>query len=99
MISLRSYAPGELIRIKDAYLADHRRDTKNTLFDQTWNDMDMDRVFARIDTCSSLAGEERLYGMLREPFSDSDEIKRRDGLIRYFDKNRSLADEYKKRLA
>ena len=99
MMSLQSYAPGELIRIKDAYLADHRRDKKNTLFDQTWNDMDMDRVFARIDTCSSLAGEERLYGMLREPFSDSDEIKRRDGLIRYFDKNQSLADEYKKRLA
>ncbi len=99
MASLRSYAPGELDRIKDAYLADHRRNKETSLYDQTWNDMNMDRVFARIDSCSSLAGEERLYAMLREPFSDRDEIKRRDGLIRYFDGNDTLSEAYKKRLA
>lgn len=99
MVPLRSYAPGELIRIKDSYLADHKRNNSIALFDQTWNDMDMDRVFARIDKCRSLAGEERLYAMLREPFSDTDEIQRRDGLIRYFDQNEVLSDEYRKRLA
>ena len=99
MMSFRSYAPGELDRIKDAYLADPGRRNETALYDQTWNDMNMDRVFSRIDTCSSLAGEERLYAMLREPFSDADEIKRRDGLIRYFDENKELSDAYKKRLA
>lgn len=99
MVPLRSYAPGELIRIKDSYLADHKRNNAIALFDQTWNDMDMDRVFARIDNCRSLAGEERLYAMLREPFSDTDEIQRRDGLIRYFDQHDALSDEYQKRLA
>ncbi len=94
----RSYSPGELDRIKDSYLADPARDNRSAIYDQTWNDMDMDRVFARIDSCSSLAGQERLYAILREPFSDETEIKRRDSLIRYFDENRNLADEYKKKL-
>lgn len=99
MIRSRSYAPGELDRLKDAYLADLSRGIDTSLYDQTWNDMNMDQVFARIDTCSSLAGEERLYALLREPFSDEDEIKRRDFLIRYFDGNEGIANEYKKCLA
>ena len=99
MIGLRSYAPGELDRLKDSYLADPSRCNENSLYDQTWHDMNMDQVLARIDTCSSLAGEERLYALLREPFSDEAEIKRRDALIRYFDTNRDIAGEYKKRLA
>ena len=65
MISIRQYAPGELDMLKDAYLADPSRDNSISLFDQTWNDMDMDKVFARIDTCMSRAGQERLYSMLR----------------------------------
>ena len=98
MISIRQYAPGELDMLKDAYLADPSRDNSISLFDQTWNDMDMDKVFARIDTCMSRAGQERLYSMLREPFSDSEEVKRRDSLIRYFDINEDIAEAYKKRL-
>ncbi len=98
MTGLRSYAPGELDRLKDAYLADPARTNKTAIFDQTWNDMNMDQIFARIDTCSSLAGEERLYALLREPFSDEEEIKRRDSLIRYFDRNEDISNAYKKHL-
>ena len=98
-MSLGKYAPGELDILKDAYLADPKRDNTKALFDQTWNDMDMDQVFARIDTCMSLAGRERLYAMLREPFSDTAEIQRRDGLIHYFDENKEISEAYKKRLS
>ncbi|MCR5774365.1 MAG: hypothetical protein K6G42_04710 [Lachnospiraceae bacterium] len=98
MSSVRSYDPGELELIKDAWLADPQSDKQTSLFDQTWNDMNMDRVFARIDTCASLAGEERLYAMLREPFSDAEELRRRDELIRLFDNEKDLSREYRGRL-
>lgn len=35
--------------------------------DITWNDLGMDAVFDRLDTCQSAAGEEILYDMLRRP--------------------------------
>ena len=98
MPDIRSYDPGELDRFKEAYLADPERSTDKELSDQTWNDMNMDRIFARIDTCVSVAGEERLYAMLREPFCDATEISRRDDLIRAFDADKGLCDGYRKRL-
>lgn len=99
MKELRTYAPGELERFKDAYLADTGKNINTAIFDQTWNDMNMDQVFARIDTCASLAGEERLYAMLREPFSDREELLRRDALISSFDKDEKLSLEYRKILS
>lgn len=96
---IREYAPGELERLKDAYLKDPARNKDITLYDQTWNDMNMDQVFARIDSCRSFAGEERLYAMLREPFCDTAEIKRRDSLIRHFDENNAVSEGYSKKLS
>ncbi len=99
MSSLREYEPGELERLKDAYLKNPARNKDITLYDQTWNDMNMDRVFARIDSCRSFAGEERLYAILREPFCDAGEIKRRDSLIRHFDENNAISEGYSKKLS
>ena len=99
MSGMKVYAPGELDRLKDAWLSDPDKNTDTALYDQTWSDMNMDSVLSRIDTCASLAGEERLYAMLREPFSDADEIRRRDCLIRCFDSDDRLCDEYRKRLS
>ena len=99
MSGMKVYAPGELDRLKDAWLSDPDKNTDTALYDQTWNDMNVDSVLSRIDTCASLAGEERLYAMLREPFSDADEIRRRDCLIRCFDSDDRLCDEYRKRLS
>ena len=75
--------------------------------DQTWRDMNMDQVFARINTCASLTGEERLAEMLREPLRLDNglnepevftrELKRRDGLIRYFDSEREVSEAYRAR--
>ncbi len=98
MGNMRSYSPGELERLKDAWLSDPERGKETVLKDQTWSDMNMDQVLARIDTCTSLAGEERLYAMLREPFSDTEELQRRDGLIRSFDADERLCSEYRERL-
>ena len=41
--------------------------TRGALDDITWNDLDMDNVYARINYCRSAAGEEVLYHLLRSP--------------------------------
>ena len=47
------------------YLTHHKR--PNQIDAITWNDLDMDRVFARIDSTESGAGEEYLYFLLHNP--------------------------------
>ena len=50
----------------------------------TWNDLDMNRLFARANVTYSSAGEEVLYHVLRSPLLNEKEIKRREDMIRYF---------------
>ncbi len=50
----------------------------------TWNDLDMDRVFMRMDYTFSATGEEMLYRMLRCPCTAEEELQKREILIRYF---------------
>lgn len=43
----------------------------------TWNDLDMDGVFDRLNTCQSSVGEEYLYALLHRGLGDSEELFRR----------------------
>lgn len=45
--------------------------------DITWNDLDMDGVFDRINTCQSSVGEEYLYALLHRGLGESEELFRR----------------------
>ena len=54
------------------------------LDDITWNDLDMNRLFARANVTYSSAGEEVLYHSLRTPILEESELKRRDEMIRFF---------------
>lgn len=45
--------------------------------DITWNDLDMDNVFDRINTCQSSVGEEYLYALLHRGLGESEELFRR----------------------
>lgn len=47
------------------FFEDHRQE--NAIDDITWNDLEMDSVFARLNYCESAAGEEVLYDFLRNP--------------------------------
>lgn len=42
----------------------------------TWNDLDMDDVFDRINTCQSSVGEEYLYALLHSGLGDSEKLFR-----------------------
>lgn len=48
--------------------------------DTTWNDLNMDDVFKRINACCSTAGEQSLYYMMRHPM-DREAFDRQAGLI------------------
>ena len=53
----------------------------------TWNDLEMDRVSERINSCLSSVGEEYLYNALHQPIFDETELLKREGLIDFFDKH------------
>ncbi|MBO5055624.1 MAG: hypothetical protein J6C64_04615 [Lachnospiraceae bacterium] len=58
--------------------------------DITWNDLNMDEVFKKLNYTFSAAGEEYLYYTLRTPFSDKKILEKREEIIDYF---RTHADE------
>lgn len=78
------YAAGDLASIRSYH--DHMRAREPERFhidDVTWSDLDMDRVFKRINPGLSTPGEQLLYHLLRTPATDAAEYARRERLIRF----------------
>lgn len=55
--------------------------------DITWNDLNMDDVYKKLNNTQSTAGREILYKILRENDKSVDELDKRDKLIEYFRNN------------
>jgi len=53
----------------------------------TWNDLDMDNVFQRLNACQTSVGEEYLYHCLHELPLNDQALARREGLINFFADN------------
>lgn len=64
-------------------------DEKDYIDDITWNDLSMDTLFRRMNTCFSSVGQEYLYKLLRLPFNDVSRLQQLD----------RLADAYKEKQA
>ena len=64
----RSYTDEEMERI-GAFSRKKDSPKKGYLDDITWNDLEMDQIFARVNQTLSAPGEEVLYRMLRMPLS------------------------------
>ncbi|MCD8118153.1 MAG: hypothetical protein LUE29_01440 [Lachnospiraceae bacterium] len=58
--------------------------------DITWNDLDMDDVFAVLNTTESSPGEEVLYDLLRHPVTDMETFEKRRDLIAWLAEHREL---------
>lgn len=58
--------------------------------DITWNDLDLDEIFHRINDTHSTMGELYLYSMLKNPVSNLSVLNERDKVIRYFTENEEL---------
>lgn len=85
------YLTGDMEHIRAYY--DVRRSMEPDEFhidDITWNDLDMDRLFQRINPGLTTSGEQYLYYTLRTPSQHEDEHIRRSQLIALMEQNPEL---------
>lgn len=77
----RNYKTGELEHIQKYYL---RHPGEYQIDDITWNDLDLDSFYQRMNSSVSAAGDEYLYYRLRTPIYTQDEMESWEAKIRYF---------------
>ena len=63
-----------------------------TLDNQTWDDLDMNKVYEKLDRAYSSPGEAALYCMLRNPLMEEEKVKERGRLIQSFKENSKLRE-------
>lgn len=57
--------------------------------DITWNDLEMDLIYQRMNHTRSAMGQEYLYALLRRPQQDPDALEEREDLIAFFQEQES----------
>ena len=77
----REYKPEQFANISHYYL---KHQGEACIDDITWNDLNMDEVFKKMNYTYSAAGEEYLYYVLRSPCLREEELLHREELIEYF---------------
>lgn len=83
--SEREYEPTELDNI--AFYYNNHKEGKTVVDDITWNDLEMDRMFALMNTTQSSAGEEYLYYKLRTPSEKLEEVEEFNSVVHIMDEN------------
>lgn len=81
----KKYKDGDMKAIAGYY--DNIRENEQGSFfidDITWNDLDMDTIYKRLNNTQSTVGEEYLYSLIREPVTDSSQLNERSRLIEFF---------------
>ena len=63
---------------------------ESSIDDITWNDLELDDIFQRINYCNSASGEEYLYHLLRNPDGDEKQLKQMEEQIAYIDSNEGV---------
>ncbi len=77
------YYPGDMERIRSFFDVCGKNARDPFYVDETtWNDLDMDGLYKRVNACQCTAGEQYLYYMLRRPMSEAGFHQQRD-LIRF----------------
>lgn len=85
----RRYSAGEMEKIRRYHECKSAvSGTKFFIDEITWNDLDMDQVFATINNTKSSIGEDGLYHLLRTPSFDREELLYRESVISYFQENK-----------
>jgi len=64
-----------------------KKEVPHHVDDITWNDLDMDKVFAKINACQTSIGEEYLFALLHEPAFDMETLHTREALLGWLDGN------------
>lgn len=82
------YFAGDMANIR-AYFDYCQKNNPDSFFidEITWNDLNMDEIYKRINQGLSTSGEQYLYYMLRDPAVDEAEYDRRKTLIEFMENN------------
>ncbi len=75
------YEPGDMERISSYHKSIER--TPGDIDNITWNDLNMDDIYKKINKTQTSAGEEYLYHLLRTPLFDENVLADRDRLINF----------------
>jgi Mismatch repair ATPase (MutS family) len=78
---LTHYHSGDMAQIRKYHDHVAARSEENLIDDITWNDLDMDNVFKKINLGMSSCGEAYLYHTLRKPAHDENDYNRRKSLV------------------
>lgn len=81
-IPYTDYSAEKMESIKAYYLT--QRDDYMDIDDITWNDLEMDEIYRRMNNTQCSLGEEYLYTLLRKPCFSPQELEERNRLIEYF---------------
>lgn len=81
------YADGELNGIV-RYFEKHPKDFQ--IDDITWNDLNLDEIFLRMNSTCSSAGQEYLYAMLRSPSFEEKELQEREKLLEFLEQDEEM---------
>lgn len=71
-------------------LYDMREKEEYHIDEQTWHDLDLDKVYSKLDRNYSSVGEASLYSMLRNPLNNEYKLNERRNLIDYFKENEKI---------
>lgn len=80
----KKHTPERFARI-DGFFKNHT--DENAIDDITWNDLEMDLIFQKIDTTMCASGEEYFYYRLRTPVTSKEELGRVEDDVKYFMEN------------
>jgi DNA mismatch repair ATPase MutS len=69
------------------------RQSVTRIDDETWDDLEMEGLFEKIDRTLTDPGEAVLYRMLREPLFQRDSIEERNRIVRVFEKDARLREK------
>ena len=78
-----------------SYYSEHKDKSACYIDDTTWEDIDMPRIYGRLNSCKCAVGEEYLYHLLRNPSCDEKELKERERVISHLQND----DKHRKELA
>ena len=84
-------------KLFEHFIANHAHSDSIYIDDGTWNDLNMDHIFASMDRTITTPGEQQLYKILRVPLTHPTDLQQRGKTISFFadnpDKRRKLQQE------
>lgn len=84
-LSEKEYSPERYLRI-ESFFRKHQK--PGQIDDITWNDLNMDDVFKRMNYTLSASGEEYLYYTLRTAKQSTDELNHLEEVVQFFETNK-----------